>query len=289
MNSWKENGPLVIGGMGGSGTRLVAELCSLFGFFLGDDLNVSSDNLLYTLLFRRQSWFYQSYNNPIRINTGLSLLEKLLLKRYSLSIQELWFLFYAVTDMSLHYRDERNWSFKRLNNILRNPRFVDPRYQGWGWKEPNSYLLIESISEYFKNLKFIHTIRHGVDMAFSKNQRQLTAWGQFFNIPSPETKADYPRAALKFWARANKMVADIGKTLGEGKYMQINFDQLCQQPHKSIGDLVSFLDLDVDQDTILATQKLPRIPDSLGRYKNHDLKQFDPEDLIIVKSFGFNI
>ena len=86
MKSWKNNGPLVIGGMGGSGTRLVAELCSLFGYYLGDDLNIASDNLLYTLIFRRQTWFYKSYKNTKRINTGLSLLEKLLLKQYTLTI-----------------------------------------------------------------------------------------------------------------------------------------------------------------------------------------------------------
>ncbi len=289
MKSWKKNGPLVIGGIGGSGTRLVAELCSLFGYYLGDDLNVASDNLLYTLLFRRQTWFYKSYKNTKRINTGLSLLEKLLLKRYTLTINELWFLFYAVLDMILHYRDERLWSLKRLSNILHNPRLIDPQYCGWGWKEPNSYLLLYSMSEHYQDMKFIHTIRHGADMAFSKNQRQLKAWGNLFNIQTPETEVDFPRASLKFWARANNMVAEIGNTLGKGQYLQINYDQLCLQPNTSIGEIINFLDLDIDQDTIIAAQKLPRIPSSLGRYKNQDLNQFDPEDLAIVNKFGFNI
>ena len=167
MKSWKNNGPLVIGGMGGSGTRLVAELCSLFGYYLGDDLNIASDNLLYTLIFRRQGWFYKSYKNPKKIKTGLSLLEKLLLKRYNLSIHELWMLLYAVADMTLHYRDERLWSYRRLQNILKNTGFINPNYRGWGWKEPNSYLLLQYMSEQFPDMKFIHTIRHGVDMAFS--------------------------------------------------------------------------------------------------------------------------
>ena len=287
MKPWKKNGPLVIGGIGGSGTRLIAELCSLFGYYLGDDLNVASDNLLYSLLFRRQTWFYKSYKNPKKINTGLSLLEKLLLKRYSLSINELWFLFYAVVDTILHYRDERLWSLKRLDIILRNPRFIDPQFCGWGWKEPNSYLLLQSMSEHYKDIKFIHTIRHGVDMAFSKNQRQLKAWGNLFNIPTPKTEADFPRASLKFWAKVNNMVADIGNTLGKGQYLRINYDQLCLKPHKSIGDIISFLDLDIDQDTLTIAQTLPRIPSSLGRYKNQDLNQFDPEDLAMVDKFGF--
>jgi len=59
-DDWKENGPIVIAGVGGSSTRLVADLLSLFGIFLGDDLKIASDNLLYTLLFRRRTWFYKS-------------------------------------------------------------------------------------------------------------------------------------------------------------------------------------------------------------------------------------
>ena len=135
MNTdWKKKGPLVIGGIGGSGTRLVAEICSLFGIYLGDDLNVASDNLLYTLLFRRQTWFYKTYQNHKKIRTGLSLLEKLLLKKFLISPSEFGFLLYATADMALHYRDDKTWAFKRLVSLLRYSRFINSSYQGWGWK-----------------------------------------------------------------------------------------------------------------------------------------------------------
>ena len=126
-------------------------------------------------------------------------------------------------------------------------------------------------------------------MAFSNKQRQLRTWGKIFNIPFSDLNTNQPRASLKYWAKVNKMVADIGNSLGEEKYLQVNFDQLCHQPDQIISELVLFLDLDIDQETRLAAQKLPRIPDSIGRYKNHDLNQFDPEDLTIVKTFGFII
>ena len=286
---WKTNGPVVTGGMGGSGTRLVAELCSHFGIYIGDDLNVASDNLLYTLLFRRRIWFYKTYQNKKQMGTGLSLLEKLLLKNYGLSPKEIWFLIYAVTDMTLHYLDERIWSFGRLQQIIRNPRFNDHSYQGWGWKEPNSHLLLSNLSEQFQSLKFIHTIRHGADMAFSQNQRQLRAWGDLFGIPTPTSDEEIPRASLKFWAKTNKSVAELGKSLGSKRYIQINFDTLCKTPGKIINDLISFLEIDIDQDTYQAALAIPKIPKTLGRYKSHDLSQFDPEDLEIVKSFGFSL
>ncbi|MCJ7734700.1 MAG: sulfotransferase [Anaerolineales bacterium] len=285
---WKGNGPIVIGGMGGSGTRLVAEILSQFGIFLGDDLNAASDNLLYTLLFRRSTWFYKSYQNKNRIETGLSVMEKLLLKEYGLSIQEIWFLLYAVTDTALHYRrDERSWSMIRLRKIINNPKFKDAQYIGWGWKEPNSYLILQDLIDHFKSLKFIHTIRHGADMAFSKNQRQLKTWGMLFGIPQPEI--EHPRESLKFWARANQAVAEVGESLGANQYLQINYDLLCQKPQQIIDELITFLNLDVDMPTYKAVLKLPIIPPSMGRYKKEDLSQLDSEDLTVVESFGFTV
>jgi len=287
-SDWKENGPIVIGGMGGSGTRLVAEILSQFGIFLGDDLNVASDNLLYTLLFRRSAWFYKSYQNRNRIQTGLSVLDKLLLKEYGLSFKEIWFLLYAVTDMSLHYRrDERSWSLMRLRKIINNTRFKDNQYNGWGWKEPNSYLILENLKDHYNSLKFIHTIRHGADMAFSKNQRQLRTWGDLFGIPEPSK--DFPSASLKFWARANQAVEKLGESLGVNQYLQINYDLLCQKPDQIINELITFLNIDVDKPTYQAALKLPKIPPSLGRYKKEDLSQFDMDDLNVVKSFGFTV
>jgi len=284
---WKENGPIVVGGVGGSGTRLVAEILSSFGIFLGDDLNIASDNLLYTLLFRRSTWFYKSIQNKKRIHTGLSVLEKLLLKKYRLTIQEIWFLLYAGIDTTLHYRDQKSWSLKRLIKIINNPRFQDPQYNGWGWKEPNSHLIFEDLIDHFDSLKFIHTIRHGADIAFSKNQRQLKTWGELFGIPLIEN--ELPRASLKFWVRANQAVAELGQSLGPDQYMRINFDLLCQNPKLVIDELIAFLNLDIDEIRYRAALDRPKTPPSQGRYKKHDLSQFDSNDLDVVESFGFTV
>ena len=45
--------PVAIGGVGGSGTRLIAQILHEAGFYLGDDLSYAIDNLWFTLLFRR--------------------------------------------------------------------------------------------------------------------------------------------------------------------------------------------------------------------------------------------
>ena len=40
-----ESAPVVIGGVGGSGTRVAAEMVESLGFFMGDDLNHAHDNM----------------------------------------------------------------------------------------------------------------------------------------------------------------------------------------------------------------------------------------------------
>ena len=49
-----EFAPIAVGGVGGSGTRLVARLLRDLGFFLGADLNESEDTLWFTHLFKRR-------------------------------------------------------------------------------------------------------------------------------------------------------------------------------------------------------------------------------------------
>lgn len=51
-----KSNPIVIGGVGGSGTRMVAGLLQSFDVNLGDALNESLNILWFTLLFRRPSW-----------------------------------------------------------------------------------------------------------------------------------------------------------------------------------------------------------------------------------------
>ena len=45
--------PVAVGGVGGSGTRIVAHLLRELGFDIGDDLNESLDDLCFTALFKR--------------------------------------------------------------------------------------------------------------------------------------------------------------------------------------------------------------------------------------------
>ena len=58
--------PIAVGGVGGSGTRLVAELLTSLGVFMGGDLNDAGDNLWFTLLLKRPELVDKSRQEELR-------------------------------------------------------------------------------------------------------------------------------------------------------------------------------------------------------------------------------
>jgi len=291
QQTYKKNGPVVIGGIGGSGTRVVAEILLRFGFYLGDDLtSTARDNLWYTLLFVRQNWYYKNRNNKQAIYTGLSLLSKAMITKRIPSPPELEFLRQAVVPL----RGSRSFRpvIKRFKQAWKMPiadSHKELDYVGWGWKEPNSYLLIRDMAEYFDNFKYIHVIRHGLDMAFSGNQRQLFRWGPLYGVEIPKSPSGVPVASLRYWVKANRYALRAGKKLGHEKFLLVNFDQLCKSPESEIQKIISFLKISPSREVYEEALSISKEPESIGRYRDHNLNQFDSDDLSALQRLGFTI
>jgi hypothetical protein len=294
QEDYKQNGPVVIGGIGGSGTRVVAEIVSEFGFYLGTDLNESLDNLWYTLLFKRPKWYYTNHTSEKEIYTGLGLLTKVMLKEGYFSLPEWRFLIHAVVQMSReghnHLGSGRGrWPFIRMWRMLVASQQEQSRYVGWGWKEPNAHLLIRSLAGYFKQSKYIHTMRHGLDMAFSKNQQQLFNWGHLYGVDRPKSASEIPVASYRYWVRANQRALEAGAELGREQFLLLNFDRLCRSPESEIQAIVSFLGVNPTQEAREKVSRILRQPPTMGRYRDHDLSQFGSDELSALQTFGFGI
>jgi len=222
------NGPIVIGGVGGSGTRVVAEILSEMGYFMGTDLNAASDNNLYTLLFKRPKWFVENRNNSKEIKIGISTFRKIMLRKEKLSSSEFVFLLRAFVSMARyghnHFGDGKGpvWQVGRILKLIFPNKKLDSKHIGWGWKEPNTHLLLEELEENFKNFKYIYTMRNGLDMAFSENQQQLYNWGIFYNVVKPVSSDKEADASYKYWLRASERVLEIGERLGKDKFLVLN-------------------------------------------------------------------
>ncbi|UCH19659.1 MAG: sulfotransferase [Deltaproteobacteria bacterium] len=286
--------PVIIGGVGGSGTRVVAAIIAQVGFYLGSDLSPEMDNQLFMLLFKRPGWYRKARLSSKKIFTGLSLLSKAMILRETFSFAEIRFLLEAVLGMFLaghnHMGDGRGiWPFVRAWKLLTTKPNVRSKCVGWGWKEPNSHLYLEHMSSYFKKLRYIHTIRHGLDMAFSGNQQQLYNWAPFFGVEIPKSKTDIPKSMLAYWARANRQVLAIGERLGRQKFLIVNFDRLCLSPESEIQKIISFLNIRPDAKALDLAYQIPQPPKSLGRYKKYCIGQFDQADLDELARWGYSI
>jgi len=287
------SGPVIIGGVGGSGTRVVAEIINLLGFYIGDDLNPAKDNLWFLLLFKRPRWFRRARHDKHEIFTGLRLLSKAMLHKIRPGWPEVKFLIRAVLEISIfghNYKGDGRglWPFVRAwNMVAGHPKMIlNPNR--WGWKEPNSHIYLDYLADFFSNMKYIHTIRHGLDMAFSDNQQQLYNWGPIFGLELPQTKSDEPAASLKFWIKSNQRVIESGQKLGDQNFLVVNFDRLCLSPESEIQKIVSFLNIEPNPEKLEALIRIPQKPKSLGRYRAHNISQFDPADLNELERLGFS-
>ena len=254
---------VAIGGVGGSGTRVIAQILNDAGYFIGNDINVSNDNLLFTLLFKRENILVAS-DEEIEILWNIFL--KIMYQESELHEDENKLLLkLSSNDRTLH---EKKWledRLKFLKHKVLNKKLA--------FKEPNSHIVIERLFKLNKNMKFVYVYRNGLDMAYSTNQNQLKLWGSiFFNEKNIDIT---PRNSLKYWCLAHKRMLDLQKTY-PNKILMLNFDALCLNTESVLNELAMFLG---SGNSLQGFEELIKIPSSIGRYKEYSLSNFDSNDI----------
>ena len=286
-NQWAS--PVIIGGLNGSGTRVVADVLLRVHYYLGQDFNEAYDNLWFTLLFKRPGWYKSVGNVPsLKVQGSFHVLTKIMFGDKTLSIADWRTILHAALTYSTEQQSDKSiWALRRLFRIIRRSAINLHDYRGWGWKEPHSHLYLPHLVSYYPDMKYIHVIRHGLDMAFSGNQEQVYKWGDVFEIKKPADTKEEIKASLSYWLRANRRAINIGQSLLSNRFLMVNFDKLCSDPSDEVERLLHFLDIDeMDYDTL---SKLIVTPHSTGRYLNHDLSVFTLSEIDAVREFGFGI
>jgi len=290
---------IVIGGVGGSGTRVVAMILASLGLDIGNDINESFDNLTFTLFFKRKDILKISDEE---FNKLLILFNKSFLsKKYT--NEELKYIF----NLTKIYRSRhpKEWLVERAKNIVNKekPDFITKliinynnniqdisnkrlHLTGYGYKEPNTHIILERLLKYYPEMKYIHVIRNGLDMAFSDNQNQVKFWGWMYLSKSDFNNIHF--ASLKYWVIVHKKIFKLAKELGPDRFLIINFDKLCMKPNKLLKKLCKFLN--ISSKCISGLKYLIDPPsESIGKFRKYDLSIFDPGDIAFVKKLGFDI
>ncbi|WP_376695245.1 sulfotransferase family protein [Wenzhouxiangella sp. EGI_FJ10305] len=222
--------PVLAIGRGGSGTRLLADLLLGCDVFLGNSLNGSKDSIEWVDLI------------------------------YELSIK------------SLHAKNKNPESFwieelrERARNILEQAGVYKSLHaNGWGWKLPESMLVLETLIEAFPNARVIHLTRHPVSSSFRRTHMTsrmnnpvgratlLRAYSDLDWQEDPATDSDY-RRNLASWKFQMEKVRELRPKLAN-RYLQVRYEDLCSNPYKAREEIVDFLN--INQST--GEEGLPKI------------------------------
>lgn len=288
-------GPVIVGGLGGSGTRVLAQILVEIGFYLGRDLNPAYDNLWFTLLFRRPRWLTGRSVDEKKIAGGLKVLEKAMLNSSRLSLSDWYLLSSIVCSVALkghnHRKDGRGcWPLIRARNFVTAGSRLDLTYfRGWGWKEPCSHVYLPYFKESFPQCKYIHVVRHGLDMAFSRKQKQLYHYGALYGVEPLPLGKFFPKSSLQYWIRANQKAINVGESSLGSNFLHVDFDDLCLYPERNIARLLEFLEVTLQEVDMTALCQIPCLPESMGRFKKEDLSIFSKAELDSVKHFGYSV
>jgi hypothetical protein len=195
--------PVVIGALGGSGTRAVSKIVRCGGWWLGSQVDENTEDSIAMRAFLLR-WFEPLLDSP---------------------------------RLPANKRAAAERDFRRALGVhrqgMRHPS--DP----WGWKNPRNMWLLEFYFSMFPQLKFIHLVRDGRDMALSKNLFLLQRHGD--QLLGPGWRDDPEAAQLAVWALGNRRAAELATACQPGNYLRLRYEDLCTSPVESVERVFAFL------------------------------------------------
>jgi hypothetical protein len=283
-------GPVVVGGLGGSGTRAIAEAFARAGISMGSQVNHSHDNLCFTLLCKRPRWLPERLLGPrpsTEIIEALDVMERLMTGR-PLDRTQLRVLADAAAEMA-SWGHDADGAMRGSAGFRIAAEAIDraaPAPGWWGWKEPNSHLVLPELIAAFPDLRYVHVLRHPLDMAFSRNVNQLVTWGPSFGIKAEsDRKVARANSQLAWWLASTAMALATGRSLGR-RFLTLRFENFCADPGGSLAD--AFEQLEIDLEAGSAVEHV-RVPASVGRWRDRPWTELDPELLDQAQDLGYDV
>ena len=205
--------PVVAVGRGGSGTRLLSIALQEHGLFLGNRLNESEDSTEWVDLI------------------------------YELAIKKL-------TDTLPSRAQWHQQLIARAEHILGQGQWMET--QAWGWKLPETMLIVPEVAYAFADAKIIHLVRHPLDTCLRRTHMtsrmnnsigEATLLGAYLWLNwdrDPRDDDDYLRNAAS-WVFQVDQVIQFGKRLETTRYLEINYEDLCANPQAVSDRIAAFL------------------------------------------------
>jgi len=276
--------PVVLGGIGGSGTRVVTQLLQSLGFDMGSDLNQSLDDLGFTALFKRPSLWPLEDHLP-QLNEALSIYlgsrgqtnTSIPSGKHATRVAQLL----DITRSAGEWIDTGD--LYERQECLATPSKPTPL---WGWKEPNTHMLLPFLVAALPNMKYIHVTRHGLDMAHSSNQTQLKLWGAHLLGRAVDTNS--ADDSLAFWCAAHDRLLQV-RERSQKQILVLPFESLFEEPDVILTHLCNFLALPESCHPAKAAISTLQKPQSLGRHRNYSPLNVSSDNGKIFRKLGYPV
>lgn len=220
--------PVVIGGTGGSGTRVVAELVRGLGVYLGTHVNDAIDAL---------AW---------------------------VAALDAWIPAFLRSQATMPAAEFERMVAELRACAARHRADIDAPDGPWGWKNPRTLYLLPVFDAIFPGMRFVHVVRDGRDVAFSGNQNQTRLYGPLV-VGSLAGRPESVQA-IGLWAKVNLATARYGVRRMAGRYLRVRLEDLCDAPEAGVRRLGEFLQLSTAHTGTLA--RLVHPPPTLGRWRD---------------------
>ena len=229
--------PIVVVGMHRSGTRLLVNVLDRLGVFMGADRQADAESVAFMLI--NEGILHQCgalWSEPMSAHFMLA--EPDVVEQVTASVRE------ALTAPFDNYAGPSAWHRDERVNEL--PAF--------GWKDPRNTFTLPVWKQVFPNLRVVHIVRHGVDVAASLARRHSealrAATGE--SVPSALTvirdhalgilssRRGWTLAeALTMWEQYVEKARQECAALDE-RAIEIRYEDLLTEPERIIDSLAAF-------------------------------------------------
>lgn len=250
---------LIVGGLGGSGTRAVAESLEALGFSHGPLLNVSEDCLAFTYLFVRTAWMEPS------LPSVHARLERL---RTTVEVGD----------------PELSDTIESLSTAI--TRRNAPSGSGpFLIKEPNTHIFAYDILNSWADAAFMFVHRNPLDMALSSNTNQLKRWGPALGF-SETLQGSVPAAQLALWLKAYNDQIKRQERFPR-RTVALDYDAFVHDPVSHLHTALQGLGIHRERADLEAACRNVHAPPSQGRGQTQDLSVFSDTQLQVCRDQGW--
>ena len=266
--------PIVVVGMHRSGTSLVSRLLDKLGILMGRDLQED-----------HESKFFIGLNKWIYANAGSELID------FEPAREKV--VQYLITRLSS--RASKKFSGRALKNGVFD--ISEP----WGWKDPRTGPALPIWLSIWPEMRIVHVMRHGVDVAASLHTRSNRNWDadsdrfekwlpiyrwRRSQLPIRRgQRAATLENALDFWA---EQVSIENSIIGQREeVLRIRFEDILSQPEMKISEIADFAGSSISPDMLEEMTSSLDPSRAFSHREDRELLEFAEQNAELLANFGY--